>query len=329
MSLNGQWQVALAGGNEWLPAKVPGCIHTDLLTAGRIPDPFYRDNERAVQWVGETNWTYRRTFEVSAADLAHDRVLLRCEGLDTFATVRVNGHELGRTDNMFRTWEFNAKSVLQAGTNAIEISFESVLPYMQKHNAERLLYEWASPHVTKGRAWVRKEPCNFGWDWGPVLITCGIWKNIELVTFDEARLADVAILQDYSNKKTVKLAVQIAAETTRPSALQALVVVTQDHKNITQSSVSLTNGQATAHLIITDPQLWWPAGMGKQPLYEVRVDLLGSDFEVLDSSVKRIGLRTIELLPADKTHSLRFAVNGVPFLPRAQTGFPPIRSPTA
>ncbi len=322
LSLNGAWEFITAGGDDWLPASVPGCVHTDLLAAKKIPDPFYRDNEKLVQWVGETNWTYRRTFEVSAADLAHDRVLLRCEGLDTFATVRVNGKELGHADNMFRTWEFDAKPVLQAGTNTIEISFESVLPYMEKRNAERPLYEWSGPHEPKGRAWVRKEPCNFGWDWGPVLITCGIWKNIELVMFDEARLSDVAILQDLSNKQSAKLTVQVAAETTRPSALQAVIHVTQGNKTIADATVNLVDGKATADLAINDPQLWWPNGMGQHPLYTVQVDLLGPNQTLLDSSVKRIGLRTIELLPADQTHSIRFAVNGVPFFAKGANWIP-------
>ena len=322
LSLNGAWQVARTGDNNWLPATVPGCIHTDLLAAGKIPDPFYRDNERVVQWVGETNWTYRRTFEVSAADLAHDRVLLRCEGLDTLATVRLNGHELARTDNMFRTWEFDAKPLLQAGTNTIEIAFDSVLPYIKKHNAERTLFEWSGPQEPTGRAWVRKEPCNFGWDWGPVLITCGIWKNIGLVMFDEARLSDVAMLQDHSDKKAVKLTVQVAAEATRSSALQAIIHVTQNYRHIAQSTVSITDGHAAADFVINDPQLWWPAGMGQQPLYEVRVDLLGANHEMLDSSVKRIGLRTVALLPADATHSIRFAVNGVPFFAKGANWIP-------
>jgi beta-mannosidase len=321
-SLNGAWQVARTGDGKWLPATVPGCIHTDLLAAGKIPDPFFRDNEQKIQWIGETNWTYRRTFEISAADLAHDRVLLRCEGLDTFATIRVNGHELARTDNMFRTYEFDAKPVLKAGTNTIEILFESVLPYMQKRNVERELYEWSGSHEPKGRAWVRKEPCNFGWDWGPVLITCGIWKNIELVLFDEARLSDVAILQDLSDKKAAKLMVQITAETTRPSALQGLVTLTQNHQLVAKSTVSLANGKAAADLTITDPKLWWPNGMGKQPLYEVRVELLSTNRTVLDSSTKRIGLRTVELLPADETHSIRFAVNGVPFFAKGANWIP-------
>ncbi len=178
---------------------------------------------------------------------------------------------------MFRTWEFDAKSVLQAGTNTIEISFESVLPYMAKHNAERPLYEWSGSHEPKGRAWVRKEPCNFGWDWGPVLITCGIWKNIELVTFDEARLTDVAVLQDLSDKQSAKLTVQIAAETTRPSALQAIDPRhARSHCPLPKPRSMLVDGKAAAELAIADPQLWWPNGMGEHPLYEVRVDLLGT-----------------------------------------------------
>ena len=180
LDLNGRWQAAREGTEEWIPATVPGCIHTDLLAAKKIPDPFYRDNEKAVQWIDETNWVFRRTFRVRAGLLKHDRVLLRCEGLDTLPAVRINGKEVGRADNMFRLWEFDARPALKEGDNAIEITFSSPLPYMKERQARRVLYEWAGEHEPKGRAWVRKEPCNFGWDWGPVLITCGIWRSAPL-----------------------------------------------------------------------------------------------------------------------------------------------------
>ena len=169
VDLNGTWQAARAGMADWISATVPGCIHTDLLAAGKIPDPFYRDNEKAVQWVGESDWIYQRTFDVPEEVLKNDRVLLRCEGLDTLATIKINGQEIGRADNMFRLWEFDAKPALRAGENAIEITFASPLPYMAEMEAKRKLPEWAGPHEPRGRAWVRKEPCNFGWDWGPVL----------------------------------------------------------------------------------------------------------------------------------------------------------------
>lgn len=321
-SLDGAWQFAAAGSDDWLPAEVPGDVHTDLLAAGKIPDPFYRENEKAVQWVGETNWNYRRTFVVPAAGLARDRVLLRCDGLDTFATVRVNGHVLGRADNMFRTWEFDAKPRLRAGTNTIEISFASVLPYMARRNAERPLFEWAGPHEPRGRAWVRKEPCNFGWDWGPVLVTCGIWKNIELVSFDTARLADVAVLQDLSDKNTAKLTVNLTAETTRAADLSAVVHLSLAGQTVATVTVPLVNGKATAKLAVSHPQLWWPNGMGAHPLYTVRVDLLDARHARLDHWEKRIGLRTIRLLPADATNSLRFAINGAPFFAKGANWIP-------
>ncbi len=183
LDLGGAWQVVQEGSSEAIPATVPGSIHTDLLAADKIPDPFYRDNERAVQWVGEANWIYRRSFDVPADLLTRQHLLLRCEGLDTLATIRLNDVHIAQTDNMFRTYEFDIKKLLQPGANPIEIKFDSVLPFIRAKEAHRKLPTWAYP----GAAYVRKEPCNFGWDWGPTLITCGIWRKIELVAFDAAR----------------------------------------------------------------------------------------------------------------------------------------------
>src|SRR5580698_2752017 len=117
LSLNGVWSVSGADKPEWLSATVPGCVHTDLLAAGKISDPFFRDNEAAVQWVGKGNWIYKRTFSVSDDVLKNDRVLLRCEGLDTLATIKINGQNIGSANNMFRTWEFDVKNALTSGSN--------------------------------------------------------------------------------------------------------------------------------------------------------------------------------------------------------------------
>ena len=180
LDLGGAWQINREGTNETIPAVVPGCIHTDLLAAKQIPDPFFRDNEKLVQWVGEANWIYRRSFDVAPDLLAHEHVVLKCEGLDTLATVRLNGTQVARTDNMFRTYEFDVKKLLKAGGNTIEIQFDSVLPLMRAKEGQRKLPTWAYP----GAGYVRKEPCNFGWDWGPTLVTCGIWRKIGIVAFD-------------------------------------------------------------------------------------------------------------------------------------------------
>src|SRR5215207_7262273 len=126
-ALNGVWEVRQVGGDATYSAAVPGCVHLDLLAAGAIPDPFYRDVELDVLWVGETDWVYSRTFTVDEALLAHERVLLHCDGLDTLATIRLNNQIIAATDNMFRAWEFDAKPYLQAGENRIEITFASAV----------------------------------------------------------------------------------------------------------------------------------------------------------------------------------------------------------
>ncbi len=321
LNLDGPWQVAKAASGESLPATVPGCIHTDLLAAGKIPDPFYRENEKDVQWVGEADWVYQRSFPVPESVLKSDRVLLRCEGLDTFADVKINGQEVGRADNMFRAWEFDAKPVLRAGQNTIEITFTSPMPYIREHQAKRVLYEWAGEHEPKGRAWVRKEPCNFGWDWGPVLVTCGIWRNIGLEAFNKARFQEVVILQHHTGGE-VELEVQLSAEVVRPTPLTAMVSLSREGKTIASRQVTLQGGKASATLGVPHPELWWPAGMGRQPLYEVSARLLEERGKMLDHVERRIGLRTLKLLPPDTENPLRFEVNGVSFFAKGANWIP-------
>jgi beta-mannosidase len=318
LDLGDRWQVTKEGTTETFPATVPGCIHTDLLAAGKIPDPFYRDNEKAVQWVGEADWLYRRTFDVTPALLAHDHVVLKCEGLDTLATIRLNGKELARTDNMFRTYEFDVKKRLKAGENILEIRFESVLPLLRAKEGERKLPTWAYP----GASYVRKEPCNFGWDWGPTLITCGIWRKIGIEAFNVARIEDVAIQQDHSKKGAVTLNIEVAARPATSNDLRARVQIQAgaDDKRIA-FSLPLKEGKAKIDVAIENPQLWWPAGMGGQSLYKVQVDLFHGD-TLLDSTTKRIGLRTLRAVPQSAAMPLHFEVNGVPFFAKGANWIP-------
>jgi beta-mannosidase len=317
VSLNGSWQVAKAGTQDWIPAQVPGCIHTDLLAAGKISDPFYRDNEKLAQWVGETDWVYRRTFDVNAELLSHRHVRLRCEGLDTLAAIRVNGQEIGTTDNMFRTWEFDVKPGLKAGENQIEIVISSPAAFVKALEDKRT----ENKGVT-GRAWLRKQPCQFGWDWAPTLITSGIWRNISLEAVDEARLEDVLVLQDHSLNNGVGLTVKVASQDVADSALRAIITVRQNGKTVGSQAIQLTDGKGEGELLIKHPKLWWPNGMGGQPLYEVRVDLLGPDGSRLDSVAKRIGLRTLQIVEPEKDKPLRFAANGVEFFAKGANWIP-------
>jgi beta-mannosidase len=317
VSLNGSWQVAKAGTGDWIDAEVPGCIHTDLLAAGKIADPFYRDNEKSVQWVGETDWTYRRTFDVDAETLSHRQVRLRCEGLDTLATIRVNGQEIGKTDNMFRTWEFDVKPTLKPGENRIEISIASPAAFVKAHEDKRK----ENKGVT-GRSWLRKQPCQFGWDWAPTLITSGIWRNICLEAVDQARLDDVLILQDHSLASGVGLTVQASSQNVADSALRAQFTVVQNGQTVGNKTIALTDGKGAGQLLLKNPKLWWPNGLGEQPLYEVRVDLFGGDGSPLDSVTKRIGLRTLQLVEKAKDQPLHFVVNGTDFFAKGANWIP-------
>jgi beta-mannosidase len=153
LELGGAWQLRQAGSEEALAGRVPGCVHTDLMAAGKLPDPFWRDNEDAQRWVGEATWEYSRSFNVSEELLAEERLVLRCEGLDTLATVLLNGQEIGRADNMFRTWEFDVKAALKVWDNELVIRFDSPMPYIRQKQAEHPIPSWGGPKEISGRAW--------------------------------------------------------------------------------------------------------------------------------------------------------------------------------
>ena len=323
LDLTGSWTLRRVGQKKTIPATVPGCVHTDLLAAGEIENPFHRDNEERVQWVGETDWIYERSFdwEETPAEL---QVLLRCEGLDTLATVYVNDMEVGRADNMYRTWEFDVRHVVCPGRNRIAIRFDSAINHITEKNAGRKVPGWSAPHEPRGRAWIRKEPCNFGWDWGPVLVTAGIWRQIGIVAFDTARLADIVVSQDHGKAGTVGLDVAVTAEVLDPAApLEAMIRVSYKGGVIGSARAKLAAGAASARLTVKNPQLWWPNGMGEQPLYEVTVELCRGR-AVIDQATRRVGLRTLRLdRHADEWgESFQFVVNGVPFFAKGANWIP-------
>ncbi|NPV47142.1 MAG: glycoside hydrolase family 2 protein [Armatimonadetes bacterium] len=322
LSLNGAWEVTQVGGGAPLPASVPGNIHADLLAASIIPDPFYRDNEDHLRWIGEAEWVYSRRFEVPAAMLDHQRVLLRCEGLDTLATVTINGQVVGSADNMFRTWEFDAKPALVPGDNTIEVHFASVLPVIRERNAQRPMPGWNGPKEVSGRAWVRKEPCNFGWDWGPVMVTCGIWRDISLLAFSEARLTDVHIRQQHEDGSVV-LALGLKVTVLADEDVVARATVSLDGEPVATAETVQAHGSAALFLKIPEPKLWWPNNLGEQPLYDLTVELLARG-RLLDTVHKRVGLRTLRLdrHPDQWGESFQFVVNGVPFFAKGANWIP-------
>lgn len=325
-SLNGEWNLAKANDtNLTYPAPVPGVVHQALLAADVIPDPFYRDQEVEQFWVGETDWLYTREFVINETLLAHDKVLLRCHGLDTLATIEINGTIIGRTDNMFRTYEIDVKEALQAGSNTIKVLFASPMNYLIEQESEHgILPTWSvGAHRINGGNYLRKEPCNFGWDWGPMLVTSGIWRDIELVGFDSARVADIHVIQDHQPNR-VNLTVQLSIQQLRETPIQADISLKYADDIVAEQIIQIDESNFTVDLAIMNPHLWWIAGLGEQPLYDLEVVLTDQQGTVLDTQSKRIGLRTLELVrqPDKWGESFHFTINGVPFFTKGANWIP-------
>lgn len=278
MNLGGAWRMREADSQTWHSAHVPGSVYADLMADGTMPDPFWRENELDAFERMKKDYVYQRAFTVTEAQLAHTHVELVCEGLDTLAHVSLNGREIAFADNMHITWVWNVKEQLHAGENTLEIRFDSPILYCAKKAEEAP--GWESSDATPGFRHLRKAHCMFGWDWGPRLPDAGIWRPIFLRTWDTARLENALMLQAHHDGVVdVTIRPEIAGESAWSAEITA-----PDGEVLTLPETTAAEQVIT----IEHPQLWWPNGLGKQPLYRVTVRLAAGD-----TRTWRIGLRTM------------------------------------
>ena len=278
MNLGGAWRMREADSETWHSAHVPGSVYADLMADGTMPDPFWRENELDAFERMKKDYVYQRTFTVTEAQLAHAHVELVCEGLDTLAHVSLNGREIAFADNMHITWVWDVNEELHAGENTLEIRFDSPILYCAKKAEEAP--GWESSDATPGFRHLRKAHCMFGWDWGPRLPDAGIWRPIFLRTWDAARLENAMMLQTHHDGVVdVTIRPEIAGE----SAWSAEITAPDGEVMIIPETTA-----AEQVITIEHPQLWWPNGLGKQPLYRVTVRLATGD-----TRMWRIGLRTM------------------------------------
>ncbi len=278
MNLGGAWRMREADSETWHSAHVPGSVYADLMADGTMPDPFWRENELDAFERMKKDYVYQRTFTVTEAQLAHAHVELVCEGLDTLAHVSLNGREIAFADNMHITWVWDVKEQLHTGENTLEIRFDSPILYCAKKAEEAP--GWESSDATPGFRHLRKAHCMFGWDWGPRLPDAGIWRPIFLRTWDTARLENALMLQAHHDDLVdVTIRPEIAGESAWSAEITA-----PDGEVLTLPETTAAEQVVT----IQNPQLWWPNGLGKQPLYRVTVRLAAGD-----TRTWRIGLRTM------------------------------------
>ena len=194
MDLNGAaWEFFHAETDRWLAATVPGCVHTDLRRHDLIPDPFYGENEKLLQWIERRDWRYRATFEADDSIFAESEIELVFDGLDTLATISVNGAVVGRTENMFCGFRFSVAQQLKRGCNLLEIVFANTLDYLRTHEVWQPVKERNDP--VGGRSRIRKEQCQYSWDWGPRFVTCGVWRPVRLEGWSRNRIESVRVDQ--------------------------------------------------------------------------------------------------------------------------------------
>ena len=303
--------------SPWRSAVVPGSVHRDLLRHGLIPDPFYGTNELGLQWIEQRDWEYRTTFRVSAALLAEDEIELACDGLDTLATVFLNGKKIATSDNMFVPLRLSVGPLLRAGANELRFHFAST---------GRALATTRPSHHPKefndsvGRCSVfRKQQCQFGWDWGPRFVTAGVWRDLRLEAWSYNRLIDARLTQTHARSGRVTLAA--TPELARRSAGVGYDLTV----SLEGAVVAHASGAAgDLRVEIPDPQLWWPAGQGPQPLYTVELIARGSSGREIGRWSRRIGLRTLTL---DRSRdqwgeSFQFVVNGRPVFAKGANWIP-------
>ncbi len=289
-------EVGVATGSS-IPATVPGVVHTDLLAAGLINDPYLDNGEAEQQWIGHSAWTYTTTFNLPTGQRHHE---LLFEGLDTVATVTVNGREVLRSVNQHRTYRVDVTGVVHPTGNTLEVRFDSAWAYAEAER-ERLVNR-PNAYPTPFN-FIRKMAANFGWDWGPQLVTAGIWKPVSLVSWSGARISQTRVSPsvDADGAGVVDIEAFVATDSDAGSVVLAASIAG------VATEAPVVNGVAHLQVHVPEPELWWPRGLGEQTRYDLTIGLT-VDGEETESSVRKVGFRDVVLDTSEDADGARFVI---------------------
>lgn len=336
IALNEQWTLSCIDSNiETIPATVPGNVHTDLINNHKIEDPYYRTNEKKLQWIDKKQWLYQTTFHIDKKVLQQTNILLQCLGLDTYCDIYLNDSLIARTDNMFREYSFSIKPYLKEKGNTLKLYFHSptltALKRMESYglrlpadNDQSVLGGMDSLRVSP---FIRKAPYHFGWDWGPRLTTSGIWKPIQIIAYSGAKINDVFFEQQKVNAKQADILTHIDIHSLIDKKAILHITDKQTGKIITQKNITLKKGgnEILIPFSISKPVLWWTNGLGKQHLYNWEVHL-SANKTTYDKMNKRIGLRSLKVVqkqvPNTQGTSFYVVLNGVPVFMKGANHIP-------
>ncbi|NGP61166.1 glycoside hydrolase family 2 protein [Paenibacillus thiaminolyticus] len=317
----------------WMTAKVPGDVHTTLIEKGIIEDPFYGHNDQTCRWVEEKVWWYRTTFHWDGQREDMERMELVFEGLDTFATVYLNGVELGSTDNMFISHSFEVTRELNKGKNVLAVKLDPV----HLHVKSKMQYYWSG--FSKKRIWTRKNQSHYGWDWGPRLVCAGIWKDVHLVKRSRAYVDNVFAhtVEVKDGVAMIEVAVEARVFDRRGACTAEVALLDAEGRQVAGRTFVLDRGlgfmpdgaicahglSGSTRLKVPNPRLWWTHDLGEPYLYRLEVTLRNGG-DAVDERQQRFGIRTLDLMLHDEEgqHAFTFVLNGVKLFAKGANWIP-------
>ncbi len=315
------WKFKKSADGSWYTASVPGCIHTDLLNNKLIDDPFYGSNESTLQWIENENWEYSATFYADQLLLSKEHINLVFEGLDTYASVFLNGKEIGSADNMFRQWKWNVKPLLKSGENKLTVKFISAA------NESKRLYSLLPAKLPMDeRVMTRKAAYQFGWDWAPRFVSCGIWKPVYIESWKDARLGRAALSINKLDSAKANLTAKVNFNFTdgaKDTMHAELEIINKNTSETFRFAVAAGISAQSFPIEIKQPKLWWCRPLGDPYLYTF-LFRLKQNGKVVDTLSISYGIRTIELVQGkDKIgQSFYFKINGVPVFAKGANYIP-------
>jgi beta-mannosidase len=314
-------------------ATVPGVVHTDLLENKLIEDPFFRLNERGMQWIDKEDWLYETTFDIEQFILDKDNIELCFEGLDTYADVTLNGEKILTADNMFRRWTVNIKELLKPVGNKLEVYLHSPIKKgMPLWDALPFPYRASNDQSANGGVFdkrmsvvTRKAGYHYGWDWGPRLVTSGIWRPVYLQAWNDARIIDVHYTQTSVTTRRAQLDITVEVMADKDIATSLALINNTDNRTEINKQISLKKGLNKIPLSfrMKNPRLWWTNGLGEAFLYNFSVHLAVEN-DIIDTHEQQLGLRSIKVItqPDRYGESFYFELNGNPMFAKGANYIP-------
>ncbi len=325
ITLNSNWFFRNTNESKWYEAKVPGCVHTDLYANKLIPDPFYGNNEKLIQYIETKDYEYKLSFNVEKEFFEKENIILIFEGLDTYADIYLNDKLILKADNMFRKWEMECKNLLKINNNELIVKFQSAV------NKDNEKERKSSVKLPDSRAYTRKAPYQYGWDWGPRFVTCGIWKAVKLHAFDNLDVKSVYFAQKKVSTQNAKLETELEINSNSNNNINIQITDIKINKIIATQNSILKKGENLIKIpfSINKPKLWFPKQLGNPYLYEFGVSIIYNGNKIYNTNTS-IGLRKIELINTKDSigESFYFKINDIPLFIKGANYIPANSFPT-